>query len=126
MSDGYKNTLSMIGDIAYRMAVLNPMLGDKVLEDTSGVVVIDEIDLHLHPQWQQTIISDLNTIFPKIQFIVSSHAPAVMNLFYSYMDENNYKEANNVLTEIEAIVGTTDPDIAAARTSLDLEKILGE
>lgn len=175
MSDGYKNTLSMIGDIAYRMAVLNPMLGDKVLEDTSGVVVIDEIDLHLHPQWQQTIISDLNTIFPKIQFIVSSHALAVinsvareqirildngeiympaaqtygrdansilrevtkvserptdikqrMNLFYSYMDENNYKEANNVLTEIEAIVGTTDPDIAAARTSLDLEKILGE
>lgn len=175
MSDGYKNTLSMIGDIAYRMAVLNPMLGDKVLEETSGVVVIDEIDLHLHPQWQQTIISDLNTIFPKIQFIVSSHAPAVinsvakeqirildnggiympaaqtygrdansilrevmkvserptdikqrMNLFYSYMDEDNYKEADKVLTEIEAIVGTTDPDIAAARTSLDLEKILGE
>lgn len=175
MSDGYKNTLSMIGDIAYRMAVLNPMLGDKVLEETSGVVVIDEIDLHLHPQWQQTIISDLNTIFPKMQFIVSSHAPAVinsvareqirildngeiympaaqtygrdansilrevmkvserptdikqrMNLFYSYMDENNYKEADKVLTEIEAIVGTTDPDIAAARTSLDLEKILGE
>lgn len=175
MSDGYKNTLSMIGDIAYRMAVLNPMLGDKVLEETSGVVMIDEIDLHLHPQWQQTIISDLNTIFPKIQFIVSSHAPAVinsvakeqirildnggiympaaqtygrdansilrevmkvserptdikqrMNLFYSYMDENNYKEADKVLTEIEAIVGVTDPDIAAARTSLDLEKILGE
>ena len=46
--------------------------------------------------------------------------------FYSYMDDNNYKEADNVLTEIEAIVGTTDPDIAAARTSLDLEKILGE
>ena len=175
MSDGYKNTLSMIGDIAYRMAVLNPMFGDKVLEETPGVVVIDEIDLHLHPQWQQTIISDLNTIFPKIQFIVSSHAPAVINsvakeririldngeiympaaqtygrdansilrevmkvserptdikqrmdLFYSYMDENNYKEADKVLTEIEAIVGTTDPDIAAARTSLDLEKILGE
>lgn len=175
MSDGYKNTLSMIGDIAYRMAVLNPMLGDKVLEETSGVVVIDEIDLHLHPQWQQTIISDLNTIFPKIQFIVSSHAPAVinsvakeqirildngeiympaaqtygrdansilrevmkvserpmdikqrMNLFYSYMDENNYQEADKILTEIESIVGTTDPDIAAARTSLDLEKILGE
>ena len=49
-----------------------------------------------------------------------------MNLFYSYMDENNYKEADKVLTEIEAIVGATDPDIAAARTSLDLEKILGE
>ena len=49
-----------------------------------------------------------------------------MDLFYAYMDESNYKEADKVLTEIEAIVGTTDPDIAAARTSLDLERILGE
>lgn len=79
MSDGYKNTLSMIGDIAYRMAVLNPMLGNQVLEKTPGIVMIDEIDLHLHPQWQQTILSDLHAIFPKIQFIVSSHAPAVIN-----------------------------------------------
>ncbi len=175
MSDGYKNTLSMIGDIAYRMAVLNPTLGDQVLEKTPGVVLIDEIDLHLHPQWQQTILSDLHAIFPEVQFIVSSHAPAVINsvpreqirildygeiympaaqtygrdansilrevmnvserpadikqrmdLFYAYMDDNNYKEADKVLTEIEAIVGTTDPDIAAARTSLDLERILGE
>ena len=173
MSDGYKNTLSMIGDIAYRMAVLNPILGEQVLEKTPGVVLID--DLHLHPQWQQTILSDLHAIFPEVQFIVSSHAPAVINsvpreqirildhgeiympvaqtygrdansilrevmnvserpadikqrmdLFYAYMDESNYKEADKVLTEIEAIVGTTDPDIAAARTSLDLEKILGE
>lgn len=175
MSDGYKNTLSMIGDIAYRMAVLNPMLGDRVLEETPGVIMIDEIDLHLHPQWQQTIISDLNTIFPNIQFIVSSHAPAVINSvqkeqirildngniyipaaqtygrdansilrevmkvserptditqrlgeFYAYMDDKKYEEADKVLTEIEDIVGTTDPDIAAARTSLDLELLLGE
>lgn len=173
MSDGYKNTLSMIGDIAYRMAVLNPTLGDQVLEKTPGVVLIDEIDLHLHPQWQQTILSDLHAIFPEVQFIVSSCAPAVINSvpreqirildhgeiympaaqtygrdansilrevmnvserpadikqridsFYAYMDENNYKEADKVLTEIESIVGTTDPDIAAARTSLELERIL--
>ena len=175
MSDGYKNTLSMIGDIAYRMAVLNPMLGEKVLEETPGVILIDEIDLHLHPQWQQTIISDLISIFPKIQFIVSSHAPAVINsvsreqirildngeiyipaaqtygrdansilrevmkvserpmritellkAFYVFMDNKQYDEADKVLSEIEDVVGTTDPDIAAARTALDLEKILGE
>lgn len=173
MSGGYKNTLSMIGDIAYRMAVLNPILGDQVLEKTPGIVLIDEIDLHLHPQWQQTILSDFHAIFPEVQFIVSSHAPAVINsvpkeqirildhgeiympaaqtygrdansilrevmnvserpadikqrmdLFYAYMDENNYKEADKFLTEIESIVGTTDPDIAAARTSLELERIL--
>ena len=172
MSEGYKNILSMIGDIAYRMAVLNPALGDLVLEKTPGIVLIDEIDSHLHPQWQQIILSDLRGIFPEVQFIVSSNAPAVINsvpreqirildhgeiympvaqtygrdansilrevmnvserpadikhrmdLFYTYMDENNYKEADKVLSEIEAIVGTTDPDIAAARTSLDLERI---
>lgn len=175
MSDGYKNTLSMIGDIAYRMAVLNPTLGDRVLEKTPGIVLIDEVDLHLHPQWQQTILSDLHAICPNVQFIVSSHAPAVINsvsrdqirildngeiylpaaqtygrdansilrevmkvserpadvkqrfdLFYACMDENNYKEAEKVLAEIEEIVGTTDPDTAAARTSLDLEILLGE
>ena len=175
MSDGYKNTLSMIGDIAYRMAVLNPMLEEEALEKTPGIVLIDEIDLHLHPQWQQTILKDLHAIFPKVQFIVSSHAPAVINsisreqirildngeiylpsaqtygrdansilrevmkvserpsdikermeLFNRYMDENNYKEADKTLKKIEDIVGTTDPDIAAARTSLDLEILLGE
>lgn len=175
MSDGYKNTLSMIGDIAYRMAVLNPMLEDAVLEKTPGIVLIDEIDRHLHPQWQQTILKDLHAIFPKVQFIVSSHAPAVINsisreqirildngeiylpsaqtygrdansilrevmkvserpanikermeLFNRYMDENNYKEADKTLKEIEEIVGATDPDIAAARTSLELEILLGE
>lgn len=49
-----------------------------------------------------------------------------LDLFYAYMDEKNYTGADKVLTEIEDIVGTTDPDIAAARTSLDLEIILGE
>lgn len=59
MSDGYKNTLSMIGDIAYRMSVLNPQLGDEVLDKTPGIILIDEVDLHLHSQWQQTILRDL-------------------------------------------------------------------
>lgn len=175
MSDGYKNTLSMIGDIAYRMAVLNPALGDRVLDETPGVVLIDEVDLHLHPQWQQTILSDLHAVFPNVQFIVTSHAPAVINsvpreqirildngeiympaaqtygrdansilrevmkvserpadvvqrldTFYACMDKNDYEEADKMLTEIEQIVGTNDPDIAAARTALDLEKMLGE
>ncbi len=79
MSDGYKNTLSMIGDIAYRMAILNPQLGNAVLDKTPGIVLIDEIDLHLHPEWQQSILKDLQDIFPQIQFIVTSHAPAVIN-----------------------------------------------
>ena len=78
MSDGYRSVLGLIGDIAYRMAILNPQLLDNVLQ-TPGVVLIDEVDLHLHPKWQQRILGDLTEIFPNVQFIVSTHAPMVIN-----------------------------------------------
>ena len=78
LSDGYRTTLSMIADIAYRMALLNPMLGERVLE-SPGVVLIDEVDLHLHPLWQAQILGDLRSIFPNVQFIVTTHAPIVVS-----------------------------------------------
>lgn len=78
LSDGYKSTISLVADIAYRMAVLNPQLLGDVCKETDGIVVIDEVDLHLHPSWQQRILGDLTAIFPKVQFIVSTHAPAVI------------------------------------------------
>ena len=113
MSDGYKNTLSMIGDIAYRMSVLNPQLGESVLESTPGIVLIDEIDLHLHPEWQQTILKDLQEIFPKVQFVVTSHAPAVINSvqkeqirildngqIYMPAEQTYGRDANSILREV--------------------------
>ena len=78
MSDGYKCTINLIADIAYRMAILNPQLLDRVTTDTDGIVLIDEIDLHLHPAWQQRIIGDLLDIFPRVQFILSTHAQSVI------------------------------------------------
>lgn len=79
LSDGIKSTLSMIADIAYRMAILNPQLLDDILEETSGVVLIDEIDMHLHPSWQKKIISVLKKIFPKVQFVFTTHSPSVLS-----------------------------------------------
>lgn len=79
LSDGYKNTIGMIADIAYRMAVLNPQLLGRVLTETPGIVLIDEVDLHLHPRWQQRILGDLQMLFPNVQFIVSTHAPLVIS-----------------------------------------------
>lgn len=79
MSDGYRNTISLIADIAYRMAILNPQLQKYAICDTPGVVLIDEVDLHLHPNWQQRILRDLTDTFPKVQFIVTTHAPSVIN-----------------------------------------------
>ena len=61
------------------MAILNPQLLDKVLTETEGIVLIDEVDLHLHPTWQKRILKDLLDIFPRVQFIVSTHAPEVIN-----------------------------------------------
>ena len=79
LSDGYKGMISLVADIAYRMASLNTQLGTEVLSKGDGVVLIDEVDLHLHPAWQQKVIDNLMNIFPKVQFIVSTHAPAIIS-----------------------------------------------
>ncbi|SCP97740.1 AAA family ATPase [Anaerobium acetethylicum] len=77
LSDGIKGAVSMIADIAYRMAMLNPHLFDNVLQ-TPGVVLIDEVDIHLHPAWQKKIVSDLVSTFPNVQFVVTTHSPSVI------------------------------------------------
>src|SRR5690554_455291 len=78
LSDGIKNMLGMVADIAYRCALLNSHLGAAAGEETTGVVMIDEVDIHLHPHWQQTVLSSLTKAFPKLQFIVTTHSPQVV------------------------------------------------
>jgi predicted ATP-binding protein involved in virulence len=77
-SDGYRNMIAMVADIAYRMAMLNPHLGPAVTQKTPGVVLIDEIDLHLHPKWQRRVVNDLKRAFPGVQFIATSHSPFIV------------------------------------------------
>lgn len=77
LSDGYRTTLAMVMDIAARMAEANPDKENPL--ETEGVVLIDEVDLHLHPGWQQTIIPDLTRTFPNIQFLVTTHSPQVVS-----------------------------------------------
>jgi predicted ATP-binding protein involved in virulence len=78
LSDGQKNLFGMVGDIAIRIAKLNGHLGEQALAETSGVVLIDELDLHLHPRWQRRIVHDLRRAFPKIQFITATHSPQII------------------------------------------------
>lgn len=67
-------------DLASRMARANPHLGaNDLLMQTSGVVLIDEVDLHLHPEWQQMIVPSLRRTFPRIQFIMTTHSPQVIS-----------------------------------------------
>ncbi len=77
-SDGYKAIISITADIAYRAIKLNQHLGERAVLDTEGIVLIDEIDMHLHPKWQRHIVEDLKRTFPKIQFIVTTHSPFIV------------------------------------------------
>lgn len=77
LSAGYQSLIWMCFDIAYRMAVLNPALVNKINE-APGIVMIDELDVHLHPQWQWLVIDVLRNAFPNIQFIATTHSPLII------------------------------------------------
>ncbi len=77
LSQGEKSLLALVLDIARRMIILNPHLDNPL--DCPGVIIIDEIDLHLHPHWQRLVIKNINNIFPNCQFIVSTHSPQVIS-----------------------------------------------
>ena len=79
LSDGIQNIFGMVADIAYRCYLLNSHLNENAAKETEGIVLIDEVDMHLHPAWQQTILQDLQTAFPKLQFIVTTHSPQVLS-----------------------------------------------
>lgn len=78
LSDGYKTSIAMVMDIAIRMAEANPWHGVEALK-SAGVILIDEIELHLHPSWQQRIILDLQRTFPNVQFTCTTHSPQVLS-----------------------------------------------
>jgi predicted ATP-binding protein involved in virulence len=78
LSDGQRNMIAMVGDLAFKAAQLNPHFGDGVLSRTPGIVLIDELDLHLHPRWQRHAVEDLRTIFPEIQFVATTHSPFIV------------------------------------------------
>ena len=78
LSDGEKYLLALAGDLARRLAIANPNPECKPLEG-SGVVLIDVIELHLHPKWQRAIIPNLKKTFPNCQFIVTTHSPQVIS-----------------------------------------------
>jgi predicted ATP-binding protein involved in virulence len=79
LSDGQKAIIGLVTDIARRICLLNPHLGHEVMQNTPGVVLIDELDVHLHPKWQRSLTRGLQAAFPSIQFIVASHSPQVLS-----------------------------------------------
>lgn len=97
LSDGEKCLMAMVGDLARRMAIANPQREDPLLGE--GIVMIDEIDLHLHPKWQRLVVPSLTEVFPNCQFVISTHSPHVIthvqpeNLFLLNMTDDGKLEA---------------------------------
>lgn len=77
-SDGVVSFTELVAELAYRCIVLNGNLGKKAIEETSGLVMIDELDLHLHPNWQRHVVADLKRAFPNVQFVATTHSPYIV------------------------------------------------
>jgi len=126
------NLIAMIGDLARRMAIANPKSTEPL--EGCGIVLIDEIDLHLHPNWQRTIVPELLDVFPNCQFIISTHSPHVIthvqpeNLFLLKQTDSGIvaekpsgSYGKNVDRVLEDLMGlkTTRPD----KVDFDLHSI---
>jgi predicted ATP-binding protein involved in virulence len=79
LSGGYRNLLGLVADMAWRTVVLNPRHAADAPSRSEGVVLIDEIDLHLHPRWQRVVIGGLRSAFPRVQFVMTTHSPQVVS-----------------------------------------------
>lgn len=109
LSDGVRSVLSMVMELSLRCYLLNPYLGENAPSFTPGIVLIDEIDLHLHPEWQLHILNDLSAMFPRIQFIVSTHAPVILSsvkdgCLFSIADKSVYSFPNQYKRHPEQIL----------------------
>lgn len=128
LSDGQRAVIGLVADIARRMCILNPQLGHEVTNETPGVVLVDELDMHLHPRWQRILTSGLKRAFPKVQFIVASHSPQVLGelkpeeIILLRPSGTAHPQVSYGLTSSQVLEEIMD---ATARTP-DVEKLLSE
>jgi predicted ATP-binding protein involved in virulence len=98
LSEGYKIVIAMVSDLAARMAEANPSMSNPL--EANGIVLIDEVDLHLHPKWQRTILQDLHNVFRNVQFIVSTHSPIIVIGAANIAQIINLNDDNDSASEI--------------------------
>jgi predicted ATP-binding protein involved in virulence len=143
LSDGQRGIAALVGDLAMRAAQLNPQLEASALEETPGVVLIDEVDLYLHPKWQRSILKNLSAVFPKVQFICTTHSPQVIgeieperiiNLGGARPEQALGLDSNSILRDVmgagerdskslglfaQVYSNIADDDLAAAKNALE-------
>lgn len=117
LSQGEKSLLALVGDIARRMVMLNPSKQHNFLKGC-GIVIIDEIDLHLHPAWQQKVVIQLNDTFPNIQFILTTHSPQVLSTVAP--------ESIRIIQDIDNSIEIKTPEFSlGSESKFILEELLG-
>ena len=124
MSDGVRNMIALVADIAYRMVRLNAHFGSNATKQTPGLVLIDEVDMHLHPEWQQVVLKHLTEAFPKVQFVVTTHSPQVISTVkrehIRELSENLYGEAVAAMPVIQTY-GRSNSDVLQATMKVSPE-----
>jgi len=107
MSDGLIAMLNLVAELAFRCVVLNGFLGINAVKQSRGVVMIDELDMHLHPNWQRHVVRDLKNAFPNLQFIVTTHSPFIVQSLKSeeliIIDEEIKKDGDPFKKSIEEV-----------------------
>ncbi|NWK76918.1 AAA family ATPase [Aquitalea sp. LB_tupeE] len=129
MSDGERALLAMMIDLCRRLVLANPELDDPL--QGTGVVLVDEVELHLHPQWQREIVEKLRRTFPRMQFILTTHSPFVvqtlrpgeLRLLGENLDDEALQDpgeyANRGLEEVATkVMGIEDPNIVPRYTQM--------
>lgn len=120
LSDGVRVMISLVADLALRCARLNSHFKEFAPKKTKGIVLIDEVDLHLHPAWQQRVIGSLRKAFPNIQFIVSTHSPQVLSTVKS---ENIRVVFQNTLGQWEATCPAQE--VKGVESAVALNDVMG-
>lgn len=120
LSQGEKSLMALVGDIARRLAMLNPALENPLAGD--GIVLIDEVDLHLHPSWQRRLCERLTETFPNCQFVLTTHSPLVISDCKNVLI---YTLANGELRQLPSQYGQDANTVLldAMNTSIRNEKI---
>jgi predicted ATP-binding protein involved in virulence len=127
LSDGYRTTLALVADLARRMVEANPpgTIDDPL--NTEAIVLIDEVDLHLHPAWQQKILMQLQETFQKSQFIVTTHSPQVLStvpaecirVLHTAMDAETHAVRATVSSVRHQTLGIASSDVLAEVMGID-------
>lgn len=124
LSQGEKSMMALVGDIARRLAMMNPALENPL--HGNGIVLIDEVDLHLHPQWQRSLIAQFTKTFPNCQFLLTTHSPLVISdskdILVYVMDDGELRvqDALYGLDANQVLLSVMDTDIR----NIDVQKRL--